>query len=111
MSPSAGLDFGYQKKGTTSAPLTITLLNDPSLATTQTVTFIGRIAVTGSSYTESDNCPAALAPGASCTLIVTFTPGSVGFVKGNLTIDYTETSSAGSSTGLPQYVYLRGTGQ
>jgi hypothetical protein len=75
------------------------------------VTFIGRIAVTGSSYTESDNCPAALAPGASCTLIVTFTPGSVGFVKGNLTIDYTETSSAGSSTGLPQYVYLRGTGQ
>ncbi len=41
MSPSAGLDFGYQKKGTTSAPLTITLLNDPDLATTQTVNFVG----------------------------------------------------------------------
>jgi hypothetical protein len=110
MSPSAGLDFGGQTKGTTSAPQTITLLNDPSLSPAQTVTFVGRISVQGN-YAESDNCPALLAPGSACTITVNFTPAGVGFETGQLTIDYTQTSSAGNSTGNPQYVYLRGTGQ
>ena len=105
MSPGAGLDFGGQKKGTTSVPLTITLFNDPSLTTTQAVTFVGKIQVSGS-YSESDDCPVTLNPGASCTLTVIFKPGSVGFLPGNLTINYTPEPS-----GKPQTVYLRGTGQ
>lgn len=108
MSPGAGLDFGTQNKGTTSAPLTITLLNDPNLSNPQTVTFVGSISVTGnySIPAGGDTCPATLAPGASCTLTVTFTPSSVGFKPGTLTINYSQ-----EPFGQPQVVYLRGAGQ
>jgi hypothetical protein len=105
MSPSAGLDFGYQKHGTTSTPMTVTLLNDPNLANAQPVTFIGRISVSGN-YSELDDCPATLAPGSSCTLSVTFSPAGTGFATGILTIDYSP-----EPTSEPQVVYLRGTGQ
>jgi len=119
MSPSAGLDFGYLKKGSTSAPLTITLLNDPNLTYPQCtaqncapVTFAGKILSSNANYSESDDCPATLAQGSSCTLIVTFTPSSTGFTAGNLTINYTQISNSGTvTTGNPQFVYLRGTGQ
>jgi hypothetical protein len=111
MSPSAGLDFGTQTKGTTSAPLTITLLNDPTLTTTETVTFEGKIQVSGS-YVESDDCPAVLNSGDSCTLTVTFDPSGTGFSPGSLAINYTQQPSGGVATlGNPQKIYLRGTGQ
>ena len=105
MIPSAGLNFGNQKHGSDSAPLTITLLNDPNLTTAQTVTFVGKISVQGN-YSELDDCPATLAPGSSCTLSVTFSPSGVGFESGTLTINYSP-----EPTGQPQFVYLRGTGQ
>lgn len=126
MLPGAGLDFGNQKKGSTSAPLTITLLNDPALTTTQTVTFLGNIQVSGNTTscsttsstanysipTGGNSCPATLAPGGSCTVSVVFTPGSVGFDPGKLVINYTQQPSSGpATTGNPQCVYLRGTGQ
>jgi len=76
-----------------------------------TVTFVGNIVVNGN-YSEKDDCPATLAPGSSCTLTVTFNPGSAGFHPGTLTINYTQQPSSGSATtGYPQFVYLRGTGQ
>jgi hypothetical protein len=119
MSPSAGLDFGNQAKGKASAPMTVTLVNDPNLTYPQcgtedcaTVTFVGQITVSGSSYSESDDCPATLAQGSSCTLTVTFKPGSIGLNTGQLTINYSQLSSSGVVTlGNPQFVYLRGTGQ
>jgi hypothetical protein len=111
MSPGAGLDFGTQKSGTSSAPLTITLLNDPNLTNPLTINFLGKIAVSGS-YLESDDCPAILAPSGSCTLTVTFNPGGAGFSPGSLTINYTQQTSGGVvTTGNSQRVYLRGTGQ
>jgi hypothetical protein len=106
MSPSAGLDFGNQTVNKSSAPLTITLLNDPNLANPQTVTFVGQISVSGN-YSETNDCPVTLAPGSSCTLTVTFKPGSVGFIPGKLTINY----SPQSNGSFQQFVYLRGTGQ
>jgi hypothetical protein len=105
MSPSAGLDFGDVSKGTASAPLTITLLNDPTLKSPQSVTFVGKILAQGN-YAESDDCPVTLAPGSSCTITVTFTPSGVGFKTGTLTINYSP-----EPFGQPQVVYLRGTGQ
>lgn len=105
MSPSAGLDFGNQAVGKASAPLTITLLNDPTLTNPQTVTFVGKILVQGN-YSETDDCPVTLAPGSSCMLTVTFKPGIVGFIPGTLTINYSP-----EPFGAPQFVYLRGTGQ
>jgi hypothetical protein len=111
MTPSAGLDFGSQKKGSSSAPMTVTLLNDPTLINPLTVTFVGKIATSGN-YSESDDCPAALSSGSSCTLTVIFKPGSVAFLPGSLTINYTQETSGGTvTTGNPQFVYLRGSGQ
>jgi hypothetical protein len=106
MSPSAGLDFGDQKHGTSSTPMAITLFNDPNLPNAQPVTFVGRISVQGSSFSELDDCPATLAPGSSCTLSVTFSPSGTGFSSGTLTINYSP-----EPTSEPQVVYLRGMGQ
>lgn len=105
LAPSAGLDFGTQAVNTKSSALTIQLTNDPSLTNPQTITFVGRILASGN-YSESDNCPASLAPGSSCTLSVAFKPGTVGFIPGTLTINYTP-----EPTSVPQLVRLRGTGQ
>ncbi len=105
MSPSAGLDFGNQPVGKSSSPLLITLLNDPNLASPQTVTFVGKFTVQGN-YSETDDCPVTLAPGSSCTLNITFKPSIVGFDPGMITINYSP-----EPTGAPQFIYLRGTGQ
>jgi len=48
-----------------------------------------------------------LAPGSSCTLTITFKPGSVGFLPGKLTITYLPELNGS----FQQFVYLRGTGQ
>ncbi len=105
MSPGAGLNFGTQAEGKASAPMTITLLNDPTLANPQTVTFVGKPVAQGN-YSETDDCSATLAPGSSCTLTITFKPSIVGFDPGTLTINYSP-----EPLGIPQIVYLRGTGQ
>lgn len=105
MSPGAGLDFGNQTVGKASAPLTITLLNDPGVRTPQSITFVGKITAQGN-YSEADDCPVTLTPGSSCTLTVTFKPGVVGFLPGTLTINYSP-----EPNNFPQFVYLRGTGQ
>ncbi len=104
MLPAAGLDFGGVPTGKSAAPQTVTLLNDPVQNTA--VSFLGKVQVSGSSYSESDDCPFTLTPGSSCTLTVTFKPGSSGFSAGKLTINYTP-----APAGNPQIVYLRGTGQ
>ena len=101
MTPGAGLEFGNQPKGTTSAPLTITLFNDPKDPNTATINFTGNL-VKGD-YAETDNCGASLSPGGSCTLSVTFQPKTVGFDPGTMTIAY--------GAGQTQFVHLRGTGQ
>jgi hypothetical protein len=85
----------------------VTLFNDPADPNTATINFVGKAAVTGN-YSESDDCPFSLAPGASCTMTVTFKPSGSGFNQGLITLVYT----LGSNTnGTPQLIYLRGTGQ
>jgi hypothetical protein len=101
MSPGAGLDFGIQAVGKVSAPLTITLFNDPSDPNAATINFTGNL-VRGD-YAETDDCGASLAPGSSCTLTITFKPKIVGFDPGTITIAYT--------IGQTQIIHLRGTGQ
>jgi hypothetical protein len=101
MTPGAGLDFGIQTRGQAGEPLTITLFNDPHDPKAGTVNFTGNI-VKGD-YTEADNCGASLAPGASCTMTVTFQPKIVGFDPGTITVTYTISQT--------QTIHLRGTGQ
>jgi hypothetical protein len=107
MSPSAGLDFGDVPVNKSSITQTVTLLNDPNLTNQQTVTFVGKVAVSGS-YSETDDCPFSLAPGASCTLTIKFKPSAPGHAPGALAINYTTNSNSSFQT---QPVYLRGTGQ
>jgi hypothetical protein len=101
MTPGAGLDFGIQTRGQAGVPLTITIFNDPNDPKAGTVNFTGNL-VKGD-YTEADNCGASLAPGASCTMTVTFHPKIVGFDPGTITVTYT--------VGQTQTIHLRGTGQ
>jgi hypothetical protein len=105
MSPGAGLDFPIQNVGQTSAPLTVTLFNDPKDPNRGIVNFTGN-RVQGD-YFESDNCGTSLAPGNRCTLNITFTPQGAGYDPGNIAIGYT----IGNTLQLPQTIYLRGTGQ
>ena len=101
MSPGAGLDFGLQTEGQTTAPLTIALYNDPKDPNSQTVNFSGN--QMRGDYIETDDCGTGLAPGGSCTLTFTFTPKVVGFDPGTFTLVY--------PVGQTQTIYLRGTGQ
>jgi hypothetical protein len=104
MTPSAGLDFGTVPKGTTSAPMTVTLLNDPNLPDPQSVAFQGRFAISGN-YLESDDCPAVLEVGGSCTLSLTFTPTGTGLETGKVQIFY-----ASQLNNPGAVIYLRGIG-
>lgn len=88
----------------TSLTLPITVTN----ASTTTALHVTGMTITGASsadFTESDNCVSAgsIAPGASCTINVTFTPS----VKGSRTASLAITDDGGSS---PQTVDLTGTG-
>jgi hypothetical protein len=102
MTPAAGLNFGVQTRATTSAPMTVTLFNDPKDPKAGTINFTGNV-LQGSNFAETDNCVGSLAPASSCTFTVTFTPTGVGFKTGTITIGYT--------VGQTQTIYLRGTGQ
>jgi len=105
MSPGAGLNFGIQAVGHAAPTQTITLFNDPTDPNSATITFVGKISAHGD-YSESDDCPVTLPPGGSCTLTVGFKPKITGFDPGTLSINYTP-----EPTGVPQTVYLRGTGR
>jgi hypothetical protein len=70
------LVFGSQTVGTTSAPKHVQVTNSGSAHLT-----LSEIYLTGVDYKEfsqSNNCRAIVAAGASCTITVTFTPKTVG---------------------------------
>jgi len=69
------LQFGSQAVGTTSAPLSATLRNDGVVPFV--VNSIGLTGAYASWFAQTNNCPASLPAGASCTIAVTFTPAAV----------------------------------
>jgi len=91
------LAFASQNTDTTSAAQTITLSNYGTI----TLSIAGITAST--SFGETSNCNSTLASGASCTVSVTFTPGSTGSLNGTL-------SFADNAADSPQIVSLSGTG-
>lgn len=94
---TSSLNFGSVIVTATSATKTVKLSNSgtSSLA-------LGGIVPSGN-YEETNKCPKSLAPGASCTITVTFTPSVTGTVAGVLTI-------TDSATNSPQIVSLTGVG-
>jgi hypothetical protein len=100
LSPTT-LSFGNQVDSTASAAQTVMLLNTGNAKLNVTnVTIAG---TNSSDFTQTNNCGATVAAGASCTLSVTFTPTVAGSETGTLTI----TDNASPAT---QTVSLTGTG-
>ena len=94
---ASSLSFGTQLVTTTSAAQAVTVTNTGGASLS-----INSIA-TSQPFAETNNCPASVAGGASCTINVTFTPQASGAVNGVLTI-------TDSAAGSPQSVSLAGTG-
>src|SRR5438105_39673 len=97
LSPTS-LTFATLRLTTTSAAKSVTLSN-----TGDATLHITSIAVTGD-FAQTNNCSSTLAPGASCTVSVTFTPRMTGTRTGTLTV------SDDASNASPQSTSLRGTG-
>ncbi len=89
------LAFSSQLEGTTSMARSIVLQNTGT-GPMQVASMIAT-----PPFSESNTCTAAIAPNASCTISVTFTPTTVGAIAGSLTI--------GDDAGT-QIVPLTGTG-
>jgi len=89
--------FGPQVEGTTSAPAAATLQNGQS-----TVLTISKIAVTGDfAVVTGGTCPASgkVGKGASCTILITFTPKAAGPLSGTLTVTDTSGKLTANVTG------------
>jgi hypothetical protein len=95
----ASLDFGAHSLGSESEPQTITISN-PGNATVA----LQDVLLSGMDFAEKTDCGKSLAPGASCTMQVSFKPVISGPRIGNVDIN-------GLDSGSPHFVALIGTGE
>lgn len=80
VTPSS-LSFGDQALGTTSAPQSVSARNSG-----RADLVISGIQTTGTAFAQTSNCIGTLAPGATCSISVTFTPGTAGAASADLVI-------------------------
>ena len=93
--------FSNQPVAMASATLTVTLANTGTTALT-----ISSFAVSdgnANDFVQNNNCGSSVASGATCTIVVLFTPSAIGARAAALSI-------TDGSTGSPQTVSLSGTG-
>lgn len=90
------LQFGQQTVGASSAARNVTLTNSGNISLA-----VSFISITGP-FTQTNDCSAALNPGATCTVAVVFEPSMAGNATGALTI-------ADNAPASPQTVALSGT--
>jgi hypothetical protein len=99
INPAAGLSFGNVTTGTSSAAQNLTITNTGNSNVT-----ISQINLTGAGYSMTGGgAPVTLTPTQSITLVVQFSPTTVGSLPGSITV----TSNA---TGSPATIPLSGTG-
>ncbi len=96
LSPTS-VAFGSRSVGATSPPQTVTLTNTGDGPMTVSAVTIDP------NFSMTNGCPGLLAVGSHCDIAVTFTPGQVGDISGDLTI-------TDNAAGSPQRVGLSGTG-
>lgn len=87
LSPSSK-DLGAILLGTSSSTANFVFTNIGNTSLTSVA-----VAISGSGFSQTNNCPATVAAGASCTVGVVFTPGSVGSASGTLTITSSSTTN------------------
>jgi hypothetical protein len=97
----ASLTFASQAVGTTSGAQTIILSNSGTAALS--VTSLAISGTNAANFSQTNNCGASVAAGATCTISVAFTPSASGALTAALSI-------ADNATGSPQSVSLAGTG-
>ena len=95
------LVFTSQVIGTTSVAKKLTLTNQGASSLTINKTYIVR--ASASDYAKMNTCPHSLAPGGTCTILVTFTPTAKGNRAGVLAISDSDPAS-------PQAIPLIGVG-
>ena len=93
------IDFGSQAVGVTSQPRSA-ILNNVSPAEVT----ITDISASGIDFKQSNDCPPHLAPGAKCTIEVTFAPAITGPRLGTIIV-------SGSDPASPRFLVLSGTGE
>jgi hypothetical protein len=96
-------NFPLTSVGSTSAPQTVTLSSVGPLT-------ISSISVTGA-FSESDDCPASLPNGTTCTMYIYFVPTASGAAAGTVTINtngFFNASSTISLTGLGTAISVTG---
>ncbi len=100
LSPTS-VSFGNQNVGTTSATQNVTLTNIGTA--TVNITSVGITGTNSAEFAQTSNCPAALAPNASCTIGVTFGPTSPGVKSAALSV-------VSDAPGSPHTAVLSGAG-
>lgn len=96
------LSFGNQNVGTISGAKTIQLKNTGNA--TLTVSSIATTGTNATDFTQANNCPSSLAPGAKCNINVKFSPTATGTRTASLSVSDNAFNS-------PQTGSLTGTGQ
>ncbi|MGD0693506.1 MAG: choice-of-anchor D domain-containing protein [Terriglobia bacterium] len=100
VSPTS-LTFGSQAIGTTSAARKVTLTSNGT--TNLIITSFTFTGANAGDFAQTNNCPTSMAPGAKCTINVTFTPTALGARTATLAV-------ADNAANSPQTVALSGTG-
>src|SRR5215469_5509117 len=100
LSPST-LTFATQPVGTSSAAQSVTLNNYGTV--TLGITSVGFTGVDSGDFAQTETCGSSVAPGASCTISITFKPTQLGSRTAMLSI-------TDNAPGSPQNVSLTGTG-
>jgi Abnormal spindle-like microcephaly-assoc'd, ASPM-SPD-2-Hydin/NHL repeat len=95
------LAFPSTLVGTAASALPMTLSNPGTAALT--ITSISVSGTNASSFGQNNNCGASLAAGATCTISVTFTPGSAAALTAAISV-------VDSASGSPHTAALTGTG-
>jgi uncharacterized protein (TIGR03437 family) len=98
---TTSLNFGSQTLGATSAAQMVRLTNTATSALNISLVTIGGANIVD--FAQSNNCGTSVTAGASCTIMVSFTPASVGMRLASLIV-------AANTGGAPVAVALSGTG-
>jgi hypothetical protein len=96
------ISFGNQNVGTTSGAKGIQLKNTGN--GTLTITSIAISGTNAADFTQTNNCPSSLAPGAQCNISVNFSP--TGFATRTASLNVSDNAS-----NSPQMASLTGAGQ
>lgn len=97
-SPSTPITFATELVGTTSAPFTTTLTNIGNSPLR-----VSSVTASGPPFHLRTTCRGEIAPGANCSIMVTFAPKTIDAVSGTITLH-------DSASSKPQFIGLAGTG-